>query len=61
MELLEGNLHQEYWTVRILNLDGSYGDEGQVPSTYLALKDPASVENEEGDVQEKSKSLEHRE
>lgn len=57
LELLDGHLHQEYWTVRIINPDGTPGKEGLVPSTYL--KD-ASVESDE-DVKEKSKSLEYRE
>ena len=60
VELIEGLSHQEYWTVRVINTDGSYGDEGLVASTYLELKDSTIIESDE-EVKEKSKSLEHRE
>ena len=29
---------QEYWHVRVVNKDGSFGEEGLIPSTHVELK-----------------------
>lgn len=65
VELVDGQPQAEYWVVRVVNKDGTYGDEGLVPSTHLELKEDRDDSKGglvgKDEESKKHESLSHRE
>ena len=62
VELLDGTPSREYWLVRAINEDGTFGLEGLVPSTHLEVKGQYKTPILKDDSQDKQdSSRSHRE